>query len=82
MGQERGDGYPSAMTGNGGGQIGQDVEALEVAGLGDGQQTGGGEFAVSAAIPKTDFAPLHAGTQRSFRAVVGGLDTFVFEETE
>src|SRR5438105_15785413 len=70
------------MAGNGGRQIGQNVEALEVAGFSDGQQTRGGEFAIGATVAETDLAPLHAGAEGAFHAVVGGLDTFVFQERE
>ena len=61
------------MAGNGGRQIGQNVEALEVAGFSDGQQTRGGEFAIGATVAETDLAPLHAGAEGAFHAVVGGL---------
>ena len=37
----------AAIADKGAGEIGQDAEVLEVAGFGDGQQAGGGEFAVS-----------------------------------
>src|SRR5207302_4718424 len=61
---------------------GQNVEALEVAGFGDGQQAGCGDFTGCAAIPETDLAPLHAGAKRSFGAVVGGFDALVFHKAE
>jgi hypothetical protein len=35
-----------------------------------------------ATIAGADFAPLHDGAQRPFRTVVGGLDAWMFEETE
>lgn len=51
-------------------------------GLGDGQQAGRGQFAVGAAVAEADLAPLHPRAQRPLRAVIGRLDTVVFEERE
>src|SRR5712692_850460 len=70
------------MTRNGGGEISQDVEALEIASFSNGQQARRGQFAVCTAIAEADFAPLHARTERSFGAIVGRLDTFEFQESE
>src|SRR5580693_4375898 len=70
------------MTRNSGSEISQDVEALKVTSFSDGQQACRGQFATGAAIAETDFAPLDARTERSFGAIVGGLDTFEFQESE
>src|ERR1017187_3511449 len=70
------------MTGNRGGEVGQDVEALQLTGFGNSQQTSRGQLASGAAVAKGDFAPLHARAQRSFGAVVGGFNAFVFEESK
>src|SRR5260370_283833 len=70
------------MTRNGGREISQDVEALNLTSLSDGQQACRGQFAVGAAIAEADFAPLHTRTERSFGAIVGRLDTFEFQESE
>ena len=72
----------AAMTGNRASEIGQGVDALQVTGFGDGQQTSRCQFTFSAAVSEADFAPLHAGAERSFSAVVGGLNALSFEEGE
>jgi hypothetical protein len=55
---------------------------LKVAGLGDGQQAKGGQFAIGAAVTETDLAPLHAGAEGTFNAVIGGLYAVVFQESK
>jgi hypothetical protein len=70
------------MIGNRGGQPRQDIKALQLAGLSDGQQTSRSEFAVGAAVAKADFAPLHAGAEHAFDAVVGRLHAVPFEKSE
>ena len=72
----------AAMAGNCSGEIGQDVEPLKIAGFGDGQQARRGQFAVGAAIAERDFSPLDASAERTFGAVVSGLDPWVFEESK
>ena len=72
----------AAMAHNRGGKIGQNVEALESTAFGDRQQTSRGQLALSATVVEADFAPLHAGAQRSFSAVVGGLNALLIEESE
>src|SRR5438128_1765379 len=69
------------MADNRCGEIGENVEALQVAGFRDSQQARCRQFAIGAAIAETDLAPLHAGTEGTFHAVVGGLYTFVFQES-
>src|ERR1700693_111628 len=71
----------AAMADNRCGEIGYNVEALKVAGFGDGQQARCRQFAVGAAIAEADLAPLHAGTEGTFHTVVGGLYAFVFQES-
>jgi hypothetical protein len=68
------------MTRNSGGDIGQDVEALQITGFGDSQQASGGQLAGGAAVAEADFAPLHTRAEGSLGAVVGGLNAFVFKE--
>ena len=72
----------AAMASNGCGEISQNVEALKVARFADGQQARRGQFALSAAVAEADLAPLHAGAEGTFHAVVGGLDTLVFQESK
>jgi len=48
------------MASNRGGEIGQDVEALQVTGFGDRQQASRGQLAIDAAVAEADFAPVHA----------------------
>ena len=69
------------MADNRCGEIGQNVEALKVAGFGDGQQARCGQFAIGAAIAEADLAPLHTGAEGTFNAVVGGLYALVFQES-
>src|SRR5450759_5194077 len=69
------------MTDNRCGEIGQNVETLKVAGFGDGQQARCGQFSIGAAVAEADLAPLYAGTEGTFSAVVGGLYAIVFQES-
>src|SRR6266487_670428 len=66
-----------SMAGDGSGQIDQDIELLKIARLSDRQKASSSQLTVGTAIAKAGFSPLHTGSERSFRAVVGGLDTFV-----
>ena len=70
------------MAPNCGREIDQNIEALKITGFGDSQQAGRGQLAVGATVAEADFAPLHPRSERPFGAVVGGLDSFVFEESE
>ena len=70
------------MRCNGHREIGQNIEALKITGFGDGQQTSRGQLAGGAAIAEADFPPLHARAERSFGAVVGGLDAVLFEKSK
>ena len=62
------------------GEIGQNVEALKVAGFGDSQQARGSEFAVGAAITKADLAPRHTRAEGAFHAVMGGCNALPLGE--
>ena len=55
---------------------------LPLAGLSDSEQAGSGDFAVAAAVAKTDLAPLNGGTQSPLRYIVGRLDSLVFQKCE
>src|SRR5580658_4513159 len=55
---------------------------LHAARAGHGQQSGNGDFALSAAASEADLAPLHGTTQRSLRDIVGRLHAFVAQEGE
>ena len=70
----------AAMGRDRGGEIGQSIDALKITGFGDSQQTGRGQLPSGAAISETDFPPLHGRAQRSFGAVVGGLNALLFEK--
>src|SRR5260370_29159615 len=70
------------MARNCGREIFQNVEALKITGFSEGQQASRRHLAVGATIAEADFAPLHARAERAFGAVVGGLDSFVFQESK
>jgi hypothetical protein len=70
----------AAVTGNRGGEVCQDIEALKVTGFSDGQQASRGQLPLGAAVTEADFAPLHTGAERSFGTIIGGLDAFLFQE--
>src|SRR5580693_6608657 len=72
----------AAMTSDRGREIGQNIQALQITGFGDGQQAGRGYLAIGAAVAKADFAPLHACAERSFGAVVSGLHALVIEKSK
>lgn len=72
----------SAMRGDGGRQIHERVEILQVAGPGNRQQTLNRAFAVVAAGPGHDFPPLHRGSERALGGVVRGLDAVFVDESE
>ena len=72
----------AAMTSNRGREIGQNIQALQITGFGDGQQAGRGYLALGAAVAKADFASLHACAERSFGAVVSGLHALVIEKSK
>jgi hypothetical protein len=56
---------PTAVTPNGGGQIREHVDVLQLTGARHSEQPGDGDFSVGAPIPKHDFAPLDGRAQRS-----------------
>ena len=70
----------TAIAGNRSRQIGQNVPMLEITSFGDGQQASRGPFACGAAVAEANLAPLHAGAERPFRAVVGRFHTLSLEE--
>jgi len=72
----------SPMAGDGSGQMGQDIELLKVARLGDRQETCSSQLAVGTAIAKAGFSPLHTRSKRSFGAVVRRLYSFVVHKSE
>ena len=76
------DGLAQAMPGDCGGQIFKRVAPMHAASLRNGEEAGGGQFAIRAAIAETDLAPLHARSQSPLRAVVGGLHARMFEKGE
>src|SRR5580693_4956433 len=55
---------------------------LHAARAGHGQQSGNGDFTLSAAASEADLAPLHGTTQRSLRDIVGPLHAVVAQEGE
>ncbi len=63
-------------------EVDQDVALLSLAGLGYGEQPGGGDFAMATAVAETDLAPLHGHTQHPLHRVVGRLHSLVVEERE
>ena len=81
-GQEWGGLSTATVTGNRGGKIREHIERCKVTGFGDGQQAGSGQLTIGAAVAEADFAPLHASTERSSGAVVGGLNALVFKESK
>ncbi len=72
----------AAMADNGGREIGQDVAPLAITSFRDRQQTSRGQLALGAAVAEADFAPLDAGAERPFSAVVGRFNAFLFQERE
>lgn len=70
------------MTGNGSGQIREDVDLLLLAGARDRQQASDGEFTVGTASPEHDLPPLNGGPQRPFGDIVGRLDAVRVHEGE
>ena len=70
----------ATIAGNSSRQIDQNVPVLEITSFGDGQQASRGLFARGTAVAEADLAPLHAGAERPFRAVVGRFHTLSLEE--
>src|ERR1022692_953041 len=79
-GQQGGSLLTASMGGDRGGEIGQNIDALKITGFGDRQQTSRGQLALGAAIAEADFSPLHSRAERSFGAIVGGFNAFLFEK--
>ena len=55
---------------------------MQAAGLGNGEQAGGSMLSSRATITEADLAPLYAGSQGTFGAVIGGLDASVLQKGE
>ena len=55
---------------------------MEAAGLRDREKSSGGALASAATSAKTDLAPLDASAETALGAVIGGLDTIMFEESK
>ena len=68
------------MTLNRGGQIGEHIELLHLAGAHHREQPGHGQLARRAPRAEHDLPPLHGGAQRPFGAVVGRFDAVVVHE--
>ena len=79
-GQQRRSRMAQAVAGDCLGQIRQGTTLLKATGLGNGEQSGGNQFPCGGAIAEGRFAPLDAGAERAFSAVIGRLDASVFEE--
>ena len=76
--QQRSGRLTAAMAGNCCGEIGQNVQALQVAGFGNSQQASRGELALGAAVAEADLTPLYPRAEGPFHAVVGRLHPFFF----
>lgn len=63
-------------------EIFERVAVLANAGLPHRKKSSGGHGAGIAPVSETGFAPLHGGSQRSFRAVVGWFNSLLVDETE
>src|SRR6201982_227766 len=61
-------------------EIAQRVTLLPLAGLGDREEAGRGDFPTATAIAETDLAPLHRRPQRPLGLVVGRLDALLFDK--
>ena len=70
----------ATIAGNSSRQIDQNVPVLEITSFGDGQQASRGPFARDTAVAEADLAPLHAGAEGPFHAVVGRLHALFFQE--
>ena len=55
---------------------------LHAARASHGEKAGNGDFALGAAAPEADLAPLYGAAQRSFGDVIGRLNAFVAQEGE
>ena len=58
------------------------IDSMKLAGSDDSQQTPGKVLADLRLRPETDFPPLHGRSDGPFGAIVGGLDTIMFEKGE
>lgn len=70
----------SAMRGDGGRQIHERVQILQLAGPGNRQQTLNCALAVVAAGAEHDFPPLHGRAERAFGRVVGRRNVVFVDE--
>src|SRR5207237_129738 len=61
-------------------EVTQNVTLLPLAGLGERESGGRGDFSTATAIAETDLAPLHRRPQRPFRPIVRRLYAFHFEK--
>src|SRR5260370_42710912 len=69
----------AAVGGNRGWEIGQGIQFSEITSFGNGQEASGGQVAGGAAVAEANLAPLHPRAEPPFRAVIGRLDTFLFQ---
>ena len=70
------------MRGDGGGQVDERVELLELAGARDGEQALDGAFAGLTSCPEHDFPPLHGRSQCALGGIVRGRHAVVIHERE
>src|SRR5882724_9634872 len=70
------------MAGDRAGQILKRAALMQAAGLGNGEQAGGSMLSSRATITEADLAPLYAGSQGTFGAVIGGLDASMLQKGE
>ena len=82
FGTKGGGGQAFAMKWDGLSEIFESVTVLTGAGLRNGEKPGSGERTRRASVAETGLAPLHGGSQRPFRAVVGRLHTWLVKKTE
>ena len=53
---------------------------MQAAGLGNREQAGRGKLSSGTTVAEADLSPLHAGSQRTLGAVVGGFDAGFMNE--
>src|ERR1035437_7251350 len=63
-----------------GGQIGERIELLHLAGARHCQQTGDGELAGVAPVPEHEFASVDRGPERAFGPVIRRLDAVMMHD--
>jgi hypothetical protein len=61
-------------------EVTQHVAPLPLASLRHGESAAGGDFAVAAAVPETNLAPLHRSAQHPFDYMVGRLHALYFHK--